>query len=193
MHTESTAGTDIRDCDGYKKLLSSAMRDAESGENCFNPDGCNQSGRTKCTHQYCSKFKWVLDRATHYAEKTGLSAVDVLNAWEKGRDYWYMNYYQEANQPEIKADTVRLFDTQDDLRESVGTTGFRCPSCGGVSKSAYVCDSGLPMNKKGEICNWKSYGLFGTMGKGIYVFVKDKLKGQNIFMPVAWEGSNGTP
>lgn len=40
----------------------------------------------------------AVERACHYAEKTGLSASDILDAWERGRDYWYMNFYQDGNQ-----------------------------------------------------------------------------------------------
>jgi hypothetical protein len=39
----------------------------------------------------------------------------------------------------------------------------------------------------GKTCDWKVYGLFGHLGKGIFVFVKEKVAGKNIFMPVAWE------
>ena len=50
------------------------------------------------------------------------------------------------------------------------------------------------MNSKNKnrkiICNWKGYGLFGNLDKGIYVFVKEKLKGENIFMPILLEGEN---
>ena len=53
----------------------------------------------------------------------------------------------------------------------------RCPSCGKVTADPYEC----------KACGWKVYGLFGDMGKGVFVYVKDKLKGDNIFMPISWE------
>jgi hypothetical protein len=98
-----------------------------------------------------------------------------------------MNYYQDSNQPEIKAERARVFETVTELLASIGSTGFRCPNCGGVSKSPYECTSGK--KTRGEACDWKVYGLFGHMGKGISVYVKESLKGENIFMPVAWEHS----
>lgn len=158
------------ECEGYRKLLASVKRDEESGDK---------------WHKYRDKLAWVVARARHYAEKTGLRAEDILDAWEDRRDYWYMNYYQESRQPEIKGNNVRVFETVADLSASVGKAGFRCPHCNEVSKSPYACDSGVMMD--GKACDWKVYGLFGHMGKGVSVFVKEKVAGESLFMPVAWE------
>ena len=178
---------EIEESKGYKKLLESVMEDAQGGENCLNPDGCSRRGMLKCFHRYCDKLKWTLERATHYAEKTGLEAFEILDAWEEDRCYWYMNYYQEANQPLlIEGHNVRVFDTIEDMSASIGEDGFRCPMCKGVSRSPYKCDTGLEM-EKGKTCDWKVYGLFRDLGKGVYVFVKDKMRGERLFMPVAWE------
>jgi hypothetical protein len=160
----------IEESEGYKKLLASVERDEKESPN---------------HHDYRGKFSWAIERANHYAEKTGLEAADILDSWEKDRSYWYMNYYQDANQPEIKSDTVKVFETLDDLRESIGKEGFRCPACGGVSKDPYVCNSGKLFDKK--VCDWKAYGLFGTLDKGVAIYVKSELKGETIFMPIAWE------
>lgn len=161
----------IEQCEGYKKLLAAVEADEQRDPN---------------FHDYRGKLAWVIARARNYAEKTGLNACDILNAWESRRNYWYMSYYQDACQPEIKGDKVRVFETVEDLLASVGGKNFRCPRCGGVSKNPYVCDSGQLMDKK-NVCDWKSYGLFGTLGKGATVFVKKELRQENIFMPVAWE------
>jgi hypothetical protein len=207
----------IEECQGYKKLMDSVMHDVSSGQGCFNLNGCDhefyhtvQQDNPKlvemgfktackhisnCTHKYCDKFKWVLDRANHYAEKTGCEASEILDVWENARNYWYMNYYQESNQPEIKADSVKIFETIDDLLKSIGKDGFRCPRCKGVSTDPYECNSGVIVknikDKNDGPCNWKGYGLFQDLGKGIYIFVKDKLKGERIFMPISWEKLNG--
>jgi hypothetical protein len=162
---------EITECEGYKKLLAAVERDER------------ESPRF---HDYRAKLAWVIERANHYAKATGLDAGDILNSWEKSRKYWYMNYYQDCNQPELKSDKGKIFETQADLLESIGHAGFRCPMCGGVSKSPYECDSGLEM-VKGKICDWKVYGLFRDLGKGVFVFAKDQMRGETIFMPVAWE------
>jgi len=31
------------------------------------------------------------------------------------------------------------------------------------------------------------YGLFGSLGKGVSIFIKDKLANEHIFMPIIWE------
>ena len=168
----------IEDSDGYKALLAAVERD-ETKDRGF--------------HDYRAKLAWILARVAHYAEKTGIPAADILDSWEARRDYWYMNYYQETNQPEIKGDNVRVFDTTADLLAAIGKREFRCPACGGVSSNPYVCNTGKTMGTRGEVCNWKAYGLFGTMGRGTSVYVKEKLACENIFMPVAWEPSPPQP
>jgi hypothetical protein len=186
---------------GYEKLKAAVERDCNERNSCgcFNENGCDkkdgrignygEEGYKSCFHQYCNKFKWIIDRAKHFGEKLGLNWEDILNSWEEDRDYWYMNYYQECNQPEIKGDKVRVFDTVEDMLKAIGEKKFRCPACGGISTNPYECNSGLEMSK-GKKCDWKVYGLFRDMGKGIFVYCKDKLRGETIFMPVAWEEAN---
>jgi hypothetical protein len=153
----------IEECEGYKKLRASIERDIELG---------NRSRKEEE-----ELFSWVIGRARHYAEKTGIEASDILDAWERDRDCWHLNYYQEAHQPEIKGNNVRVFENLDEFRLSSKGQGFRCPKCGGVSRNPSECDA----------CDWTAYGLLGTLGKGAYVFIKSKLNVFDIFMPVAWE------
>ena len=136
------------------------------------------------------KLQFAVERAQHYEDKTGVPAGELLTAWENERNYWYVNFYQDCNQPLINANSVRVFDTPADLLAAIGTQGFRCPRCRGVSRSPYECNSGVKLSTNGEEieCDWKAYGLFRTLGKGVYVFVKSALRGEQIFMPVAWEG-----
>lgn len=138
----------------------------------------------KC--EYCQKFKWVINRAKQYGEKMGLDWNEILKSWENERSYWYLNYYQDCNQPEIKSDKVRIFDTVDEMLKSMPDKKFRCPACGGISTNPYECNSGLEMSK-GKKCDWKVYGLFRDLGKGIFVYCKDQLRGETIFVPIAWE------
>ncbi|TEB04679.1 hypothetical protein Psch_03441 [Pelotomaculum schinkii] len=175
---------------GYEKLKAAVEKDCNEGSGCFNPNGCDNKnykpGGKDCFHKYCDTFKWVIERAKHYAEKLGLNWEDVLNQWEADRRYWYMNYYHELNQPEIGSNYVRAFETVREMLQSVGDKGFRCPVCGGVSTDPYTCNSGMKLNN-GMICDWKVYGLLGDLGKGVFVYCKDKLRGETIFTPIAWE------
>ncbi|MDN6208500.1 MAG: hypothetical protein L0I96_09445, partial [Lactococcus sp.] len=116
------------------------------------------------------------DRAKHYEEKTGVSYLEILDKWEEKRSYWYMNYYQDSNQPLLTDGNVKVFDTVEDFKKSVGKDGFYCPKCNGISESPYDCTC--------EGCDWKSYGLFKTLGKGVFVFVKSEMVGEEIFEPV---------
>lgn len=171
--------TAIEQCEGYKKLMADAQKDRDK----YHDD----HGR-----DYFAKVQWAVDRAQHYAEKTGIPASVILDTWENNREYWYMNYYQDANQPLINGDRVRVFETLDDYLAAVGNLGFRCPRCGGVSSDARTCDSGVeiePYDGRGP-CDWKAYGLLGTMGNGLYVFVKELVGGEGIFMPLAFEQEN---
>ena len=155
----------ITECTGYKKLLSAIEHDEQRSPN---------------MHDYREKLQWIVDRVQHYADKTGLNASDLLDAWEEHRGYWYMNYYQDCNQPEIKGDAVRVFDDIPQAQAAIGNREFRCPSCNRISSDPNKCNAS-------EKCNWVSFGLFGTMGKGAFVFIKSELRGQEIFMPVSWE------
>jgi hypothetical protein len=161
---------DIIECEGYKNLVAAIELDEK-----------RQSG----AHDLRGKLAWVIARAEHYGEKTGLNPGDILNAWERHRTYWYMNYYQDANQPEIKDGNVKVFESIADAKASIGQPQYRCPSCNGVSSDPYNC------NATSE-CNWASYGLLGTMGKGAYIFIKSEFRVQELFMPLTWENQKST-
>jgi hypothetical protein len=193
--------TNTKPVRGIESLQASVIRDTQSGENCFNPNGCDKIAtetvpetnpkliemgiknkcvkRIKCFHQYCDTYKWVIDRAAHYAEILGTTSEEILTKWESELDYWYMNYYQEGKQPILDKEGVRVFDTIDAMQETITAPGFRCPKCDGVSRDAYMCTY--------EDCNWKVYGLFGHLGKGVSIVIKKPFVMDVIFMPVSWE------
>jgi hypothetical protein len=164
MKTQKGEKRMIENCEGYKTLLAAVEKDEKASPG---------------FHDYRGKMQWTLDRAKHYAEKTGIDAARILDSWEEKRNYWYMNFYQEANQPKLDGQRVKVFDNQESALESIGTARFRCPKCELVSKDAYECSQ--------DECDWKVYGLFTDLGKGVYVFLKDQAVGQRIFMPIAWE------
>ena len=119
---------------GREKLKKSVIKDCIDGENCFNQDGCDKTGYTKCSHRYCNTYKWALDRAKYYADATGLSVDEILDLWEENRSYWYMNYYQDSRQPLITDGKVRVFSNVDEFLGSIDRDkGFRCPKCSGQS------------------------------------------------------------
>lgn len=131
------------------------------------------------SHDYEAKFEWVLDRAQHYAEVFGVEREEILKHWEQARNYWYMNYYQDANQPLLNTGNVKMFENLEDAKESFEGKGFRCPKCEKESSDPYECSQ--------EKCDWKIYGLFRDMSKGVHIGIKDRLIVQNLFKPIAWE------
>ena len=184
---------------GIESLKAAVMKDCAEGENCFSENGCTKEryktlpednpgllkmgfktkcvATTKCFHDYCGKYKWTLERAKHYAEKTGKTVDEILEAWETDRTYWYMNYYQDANQPELNSDKIIPYeDWIADLKSKFGEDPkkwtFKCPSCGGTQNAQLFIDNKVeePENKvyfscigryvKGMGCDWTLGGLF---------------------------------
>lgn len=130
--------------------------------------------------------KYLREKLAEYSNALDIPQEEILKSWEEDRTYSAINYYQEANQPSIKADKVKIFETVEEMLKAIGDEKFRCPSCEGVSTNPYLCNSGELAHEGGK-CNWSVNGLFGDLGKGVYVYVKDKLKGETIFLPISWE------
>lgn len=157
-----------RGCEEYNEKCKQNLIDyAENGSECL----------SKC--EYCQKFKWVIDRAKHYGEKLNTSWKEVMQSWDEDMDYWYMNYYQECNQPKIESNNVFVFDSAEEMRKMVGTE-FICPCCKGISTNPYECNSGIK-TKGNKICDWKSYGLFQF--DLAFIYCKQEKKSTKIFMP----------
>jgi len=160
---------------GIETLLAAVRSDCSKGKNCFNADGCNKT--PSCSHRYCDKYVWIMDRAKHYAEKTGKTVADMVEIWETDRRYWYMNYYQDCNQPIIQGDSMMFYD--DWIKELTERFGpdvrdwkFVCPNCGNIQSARDFIANNIPepMDKVafscigryvgGVGCNWSLGGLF---------------------------------
>lgn len=103
-----------------------------------------------------------------YAGMLGVSTEDLFFALEANRQCSALNYYCEDSFPPL--DRVQVFDTLEAFKKRYPSGKYRCPSCNGISTNPYECNSGATSGDK--VCSWKSYGLFGTLGKGIYVVVR---------------------
>lgn len=157
-----------RGCKEYNDNCKQCLIDyAENGKECSN----------KC--EFCHKFKWAIDRAKQYGEKLGIPWKEVVQSWEEDRNYWYMNYYQECNQPKIDSKNVFVFESAEEMREKVGTE-FICPCCKGISTNPYECNSGIK-TKDDKVCDWKSYGLFQF--DLAFIYCKKERKSTKCFMP----------
>lgn len=116
---------------------------------------------------------FLLQRVPQYAEVMGKTELETLEILAKSRTCNYTNFFQEANIPDLSK--VLVFETVEDFKARFPSGKYQCPNCGGISTSFSTCDSGKTVDKKSkEICNWKVFGLFGDLGKGIQVIIKDK-------------------
>lgn len=159
---------------GRERLKAAITKDCHQSGHQFTAAGCSPLGHKTCNAGYCSKFNWVLARAQDYAQALGLDIDAVLDCWEDHRSYWYMNYYQESNQPKLGQPGVIMFnDWVNQLKTTYGPDpkdwAFQCPGCHHVQtmgdfialgvdgNSAYVeC---IGRHKKGVGCDWAAYGF----------------------------------
>lgn len=189
------------------------------GQGCFNPNGCDHEffrhvpetdphlleigvktkciKVSKCDHKYCDKYKFVLDRAAEYAEALGVTRDEVLCAWEENRNYCYMNYYQDCNQPSLKG-TQKVIKVADWLKELKSRFGedsedwkFVCPSCGHVQSVADFKAIGVDGNKAYCECISRYKNIDGKTDKkackyticGLFLLDHDTVI-TNVFLPV---------
>jgi len=135
--------------------------------------------------RFAKKLEWVKEMVKHYSEKLGFSELEILTAFEKRRDYWSANYYQEANFPRL--DGVDVYENFEEVMKRFPSKQFICPRCNGISTNPYECNSGKEMDKN-KICDWKSYGLFRTLNGGYRFTIKDSFLEKpfvdNIFKPI---------
>lgn len=127
-------------------------------------------------------MRFVVGISQHYAKKLNISQQEVLYLWEKNRTYWALNYYQQANFPKITAKDVYFFNSSNDFHKRFPSRQYICPACNSISTNMMICNSGKEID--GKVCDWKSFGLFGCLGKGITVILKDNLKPIQIFKPI---------
>ncbi|WP_294203056.1 VVA0879 family protein [uncultured Chryseobacterium sp.] len=152
---------------GFESLEKAVMADCTEKKKCTPENKC----------EYCRKKDWVLDRAAHYAEKTGKSVEEILDIWEEDRGYWYMNYYQDANQPLLDSDKIIPYDDwiaalKNRFGEDPKQWRFKCVSCGGTQSIQDFLDNKVesPEDKvyyscigryvDGRGCDWTLGGLF---------------------------------
>lgn len=136
----------------------------------------------------------IRQRIPQYAKALGLTEAEVLLAMENKRTWAALNYYEKYLQP---IDRIRVFDSQDSFFSEFPSGKYRCPSCGGISSDPYECDTGIIIKNISTgaetPCNWKAYGLFGTMGKGLSVLLKKEFiehpHASEIFLPIELEST----
>lgn len=124
-------------------------------------------------------IRLIVGVCNHYAIHLNTTPTKVLEALENNRDYAALNYYQQHKFPKInKVDIV--FETEVEAKEFIKDKVFECPACGHLGTDPYECSH--------EECDWKSYGLFGCLGKEFRIIIKENFltnpKVHIIFKPV---------
>lgn len=132
--------------------------------------------------EWKEKVRWALVRAQQYADRLGVDREKVLEGWEERRDYWYVNFYQEANQPDLSGrEVVTLAEWEAEGERLYGKERldwrFRCPACGHVQTprefkaagqsphAAYLnCASRFGLGGRQD-CKWTIGGLLKVGGR----------------------------
>lgn len=114
--------------------------------------------------------QFIEDLTDEYSKAFEMTKEEVLISMESQRVCSSTNHYQRARFPSL--DKVIVFEKNEDFLKKFPSKKFRCPSCEGISTNPDVCNSGLELSP-GETCDWKAYGLFGTLGKGVLVASKE--------------------
>lgn len=145
--------------------------------------------------RFAKQLEWIRERVDHYSDILGFTQVELLEAFEKKRTYWAANYYQDSNFP-LLDDRVKIFETLNELMTTITSKQFICPACNQIQSNPYECKSGHK-DKHGKVCDWKSYGLFGTAGKGFRFTIKEsfleKPMVDDIFMPIEFKDTIYNP
>lgn len=133
----------------------------------------------KIGDERAESVKRILDtRLENYHQITGIPKDEILTAFEKARNVNTVNFYQESKFPLLQ--NVYVFDTLENYKKEFPSGKYICPKCEKVSTDPSECSQ--------EKCDWKVYGLFGDLGKGIKVIIKDKFLEHpvpmNIFKPI---------
>lgn len=135
------------------------------------------AGRTG-RERIIEKAKFIASILPEYSKMYSKNYVETLEIIAEARNVNYTNWFQNGNIPQVK--DVLVYKNVEDFKAKHPEGKFICPKCEGESTNAYTCDC------KG--CDWKVYGLFGDLGKGVNIFLSDNIKEnpvpQNIFKPI---------
>ena len=131
------------------------------------------------------QVKNLLDtRLENYSKVTGIDKDKILIAFEKARNVNTTNFYQEYKFPLLE--DIFVYDILKDFKKAFPSGKYICPRCGKESTDPYKCSQ--------EDCDWNIGGLFGDLGKGIKVIVKESFLDNpvpvNIFKPIEIKGEN---
>ena len=88
---------------GYKSLKAAYVNDVQTS-----------SSRSKT--ELLKHFYWVINRAKHYAYIHQCPLEVILSRWEQERSYWWLNYYQDTNQPKYCSTSKQYKKTKSKIK-----------------------------------------------------------------------------
>lgn len=120
-------------------------------------------------------ISWILDWYAKMYQKNKLETLEIIT---KSANISYCNWFQNANLPKI--DNVYVYKNAEDFFTKHPEKKYICPKCEWVSTNPCECNAWW--------CDWKVYGLFSDLWKGISIFFTDEIensgKPQKIFKPI---------
>jgi len=116
-------------------------------------------------------IKFISERIPQYSNIIGKSDLEFLTTYAKARRVNYTNWFNDSYLPDLS--NVIILDTIQSFRDKFPSGKYICPCCDGETTDYQECNSGIEVD--GRKCNWKVYGLFGDLGKGVRVIIKDKM------------------
>lgn len=139
------------------------------------------------SRRFDKDIAWIGEMIRNYAEALNMTTDEVVEIMEKGRKYWWPNYYQPCNFPPLDSrDLIGVFKTFEEFKTHSDKhwKGYRCPKCGTISPHPQECKHRFLKDGK---CDWCSYGLFRS-SKSV-IILEDGLKAIPIFEPVPKEAT----
>lgn len=103
--------------------------------------------------------EYITTMVPEYAKVFWKTDDEMLALFETDRDYSAPNYYQKAKQPSLE--NVVIYKSKDEFYKKHPDKKYICPKCWGHSDDPQTCSV--------KPCDWKSYGLFWTMGSWIKI------------------------
>ena len=129
--------------------------------------------------RFDKELVWIRTMIESYSAKLNIPVDEVVESFEKQRDYSWPNYYQAAHFPDLdKLESVTVYETLDEFYKA--NKKFKCPSCGNIYSHPTQCEHRI---KKDGICDWTAGGLF-QLGLHHVVIKSQTLVPIGIFKPV---------
>lgn len=101
--------------EGYKSLKAAYVHDVE--------EAAKQTHPMRKKAVFLKLFNWVISRAKHYSHHTGKPIDEILDGWEKGRKYWWLNYYQSSKQPKFHSGSKKSMGVKG-VKKDIKKSGF---------------------------------------------------------------------